>query len=352
MFSPLSSSHSMAIPTRMPDRVRRVGRRRLDELGRVLGRYLFEGTGPDQPPVWLVGDGRSGTTWVSLTVNFDERFRFLFEPCHPTQVQAFPDRRFPFYRSPDAEDPELDSFYRAVFHGGHQHPWTDKFNQRWWYRGRLVKDIYGHLFMGWIQRRFPDVRTILLIRNPFAVALSKSKLSKWDWATDITHLAAPGSLDEATRTLLTEWIQRVRSPIERGILAWSLLHRVPFDELMPGSVHVCFYEQMVTSFDTEARALLDFARGASERHSTHASLALQQRYEDVAPVGRTSGDDGSISKRLESWRSEISQDEVRRGREILEAFGLDHLYGDAPVPVGTSSPLVARIQAERTAPDV
>ncbi len=36
--------------------------------------------------LWLIGDGRSGTTWVSSLINFDSHYREMFEPFHPAMV--------------------------------------------------------------------------------------------------------------------------------------------------------------------------------------------------------------------------------------------------------------------------
>ena len=33
--------------------------------------------------IWLIGSGRSGTTWVSSIINYKNDFRELFEPFHP-----------------------------------------------------------------------------------------------------------------------------------------------------------------------------------------------------------------------------------------------------------------------------
>ena len=37
--------------------------------------------------IWLIGDGRSGTTWVSDLINHDKKYREMFEPFHPKIVR-------------------------------------------------------------------------------------------------------------------------------------------------------------------------------------------------------------------------------------------------------------------------
>src|SRR5688572_637852 len=38
--------------------------------------------------LWLIGDGRSGTTWAANLLNHRGRYRQLFEPFHPQMVSA------------------------------------------------------------------------------------------------------------------------------------------------------------------------------------------------------------------------------------------------------------------------
>ena len=45
--------------------------------------------GSYQDAIWLVGEARSGTTWVSDLINWDKRYREMFEPFHPTFSEKF-----------------------------------------------------------------------------------------------------------------------------------------------------------------------------------------------------------------------------------------------------------------------
>ena len=45
--------------------------------------------------VILVGDGRSGTTWIANIVNFRKDFTYLFEPFHPVNSEICKDFGIP-----------------------------------------------------------------------------------------------------------------------------------------------------------------------------------------------------------------------------------------------------------------
>ena len=36
--------------------------------------------------IWLIGDVRSGTTWVSNLINHENKYRTMFEPFHPNYI--------------------------------------------------------------------------------------------------------------------------------------------------------------------------------------------------------------------------------------------------------------------------
>ena len=54
--------------------------RNLKRIQRSVSRGDFSKT------IWLVGDGRSGTTWIANLLNADNSYREMFEPFHPQKV--------------------------------------------------------------------------------------------------------------------------------------------------------------------------------------------------------------------------------------------------------------------------
>ena len=115
--------------------------------------------------IWLIGDGRSGTTWVSDLINHDRKYRVMFEPFHPKQVR---DMNFIVphqYIRPFDSCEKLASIASDVFGGKFTHARVDSGNRSLLYDGLLIKDIFANLLCYWVVLRFSKVKPVLLLRN-------------------------------------------------------------------------------------------------------------------------------------------------------------------------------------------
>ena len=287
-------------------------------LNRLLGRY--------RPVIWLFGEGRSGTTWVASLINADGRAREMFEPVHPAWVPAFADLPFLPYRDPSADDPALEKRMAAVFSGQLSSFKIDLTNQRLFYRGLVVKDVCASLLAAWALQRFPAVRPVLLVRNPFAVAVSKLDRKTrrgYLWAESLTVLTGQPHLMadhlEPFRALLEE-IEAEDDFILRQVTFWAAIHYVIFRQFAPDRLHILFYEDL----DADPRAALEPLLGfiGAERTAPDDSR--------IAAPSFVSGA-GDIARRrragADAWRRGLTEAQVARGRAVLEAFGLGGLYG-------------------------
>ena len=87
----------------------------------------------------------------------------------------------------------------------------DAGNRRIFYKGLLIKDIFVNLFVYWAVQHFPGVKVVLLIRNPFSVALSKYKTRTWFWLADPIALLDQPDLYEDSLQPFEDLIRRVGS---------------------------------------------------------------------------------------------------------------------------------------------
>lgn len=278
--------------------------------------------------LWLIGDGRSGTTWVANLLNHRGRYRQLFEPFHPQMVGAASFLRPQLYVRPDRAEERLQAFASEVFSGRFAHPHVDSANRALIYRGLLIKDIFAHLFAYWASLRFPDVRTFLLIRNPFAVALSKRRRQGWFWLTEPMDLLAQPDLHEDFLGPFEDVIcetSRKRNFFLNQILIWAVINYVPLRQFRPERLHVAFYEDIYADPNRAIGAMLRFALPG--RDEPHGEL-------DSSIVNRPSWVSGASStirrgrSPVTSWKDELDKSEIDSGRQILERFGMAGLYGD------------------------
>ncbi len=282
--------------------------------------------------VWLIGDGRSGTTWVSDLINHDMRYRELFEPFHPKLVEQM-DCIVPhqYLRLHDSNE-TLRALASDIFCGKFIHPRVDATNQSFLYKGLLVKDIFANLFSYWAVSQFPDVKPVLLIRNPFSVALSKYKKRSWFWATEPLELLKQSDLYEDYLSPFEDVIKRVSSEknyILNQILIWSIINYVPLRQFSPGSIHICFYENIYKEPNQEISKILRFVRGAEER----SELELPKEVIDRA--SRVIGTESNLLSKtspVTGWRNELTPKQIDEGLEILKHFGFENLYDGNSMP--------------------
>jgi hypothetical protein len=290
-----------------------------------LGRY--------EAVVWLIGDGRSGTTWTADLIKHGTRFREMFEPFHPRFVESMSFLQPHQYLRPAATCERLERIASSVFSGRFTHPRVDSANRHYKYDGILVKDIFAHLFARWASLRFPDVRIILLLRNPFSVALSKYRKRDWFWATE--------PLDLLNQTdLLADYLHPFEDVIRktsregdyilRQLAIWSIIHYVPLRQFAPGQITVAFYEDILRDPDREmARisGLVNSSSGSARTHELSRSV--------INKPSRVTEPDTHFSSRpsaLSEWKNALSVKQIDAGFEILERFALDKLYGDDVAP--------------------
>lgn len=278
--------------------------------------------------IWLIGDGRSGTTWVSNLINHDQYYRDMFEPFHPEVIERMKFLEPHQYIRADGENAKLYAVSREVFDGKFWHPRVDSANEIGLYKGLLVKDIFANLFAKWVHENFSDIKIILLIRNPFAVSLSKYKKRSWKWLTDPRLLLNQSELYRdylQDFKDLIEFYAKHDDFITNQIVIWSILHYVPFKQFEQNQVLLSFYENIYSNPQMETDRIYDFL--GKPRKFLPDNI--------IHKPSIVSGKDSSIVKGfspINSWSNEIPKNTIQEGQEILKAFNLHQLYDENEVP--------------------
>lgn len=306
---------------------KRAARIPLASLNYYLGNY--------ENPIWVTGDGRSGTTWLLDLINWHGKYRVLFEPFHPQFVKALQGYEFFQYLRVEERDSDLEVFLRSVFSGKFKNVRSDTSQIRLFYEGLLVKDIFSNLMLPWVNHNLPSVKKVLVIRNPFASALSKQKKKGWTWMTDPKDFLKQKELYVDHLTPFEEIISTVGDDfIERQVLIWAIVHYVPFKYLSQKDICILFYEKL--AIDTEQQLKMLF-RFLTDKSSDDEIFLNGKILEKISKPSRTSGKaSGSNLMRgqdpVKSWLNELSTQQIDRGMEILHTFGLSDIYGTNALP--------------------
>lgn len=290
---------------------------------RVLGRVFLDRGSDYRDAVFLAGTGRGGTTWVSEIINHEGEYRYIFEPFYPARVGLVKSFRQKQYLRPEDQREELLEPARRVLSGRIRNGWTDRFNRRFVYDRRLVKDVRANLFLKWLHVNFPEVPLVLLLRHPCAVAASRARLG-WRGSLVETYLSQPELVEDFLEPFAGE-IRNIKTDFERYIFNWCIENYVPLRQFRRGEIHLAFYENFCETPRDEVERLFSFL-GKEFDETIFESLKRPSplsRRESAVTLGERS---------VESWTKHISEEQVEKAVEILGIFGLDGIYSRDLMP--------------------
>lgn len=301
-----------------------------DKLRQLRAKLFIDTNRESKNSILLVGDGRSGTTWVSDVMNYNNEFRYMFEPFHPHFVERSNGFR-PFqYLRPNNEEPYFLDTARMVLTGKLRCARVDQFNCAFLFRKRLIKDIFAHLFLKWINVNFPDVKIILVLRHPCAVAVSKQKLAHWLWMKDPKEFLSQKELVEDFLFPFIDDISAEEGFFEKQILIWSIIHYVLFKQFREGQVHLAFYENFCVRPEKEIRRLFSFIGKPLE--TPILDKKILRKIKQPSSLCRKDSAIISGGSLIDGWRKDVTGQQMNRAVQILRRFQLDTVYSFESMP--------------------
>jgi hypothetical protein len=292
-------------------------------LSAAMGRFNH--------PVWIIGAGRSGTTWLSDLLRASQPYRFLFEPFHSShnpKAHFLPAHQ---YLRPGDAYPLFDELADSIFDGKTYIPRYDHANKFKLFHGMLAKDITANMVSFAVYEKKPEIDLILLIRNPFAVALSRQKKMEWNWFNEpILFLKQQYLFDDYLMPFddLIRDVSKIGDYFLNQILIWSIIHYVPLQQFSNHQMQVVFYEDLLLNTDDELQRLKASLRNKGSSH--HNVLEESIKFQPSRTTNLSS--DEIRDKSPEDWMSEIDEKRLAHGRFILKQFGLQFLYDESGFP--------------------
>lgn len=273
--------------------------------------------------IWLIGDGRSGTTWISALLNSSGMRREIFEPLHPDYVEYQAKYKGYHYLGFQDECPELKAFYQRVFSGDFRSFWADRGGLRFRYKGVVVKDIFASLLAESIIPQFPNVKPIWLVRHPFAVADSKVKTAKkgYKWNLDLNvFLEQPRLIDR----FLSPYSKMVRninysdSDFLKYVVTWCIINFLPLHGNLQREVPIVFFERIVSG----------------ETDQIEAISGTQIDWQKFYTPSKLASDDfrGPRIKSVEELCHGLNKSEIEDANFVLDQFNLSSIYAEPAKP--------------------
>ena len=167
----------------------------------------------------IAGVGRSGTTLLAELINYDNSYRFMFEPFHSVKVNEIKNFNCRLYISPSYNNKSLQKKYYKILSGDLRNSWVDQYNKKLFCNKRIIKEIRINQSLKWVKLNFPEIPIIYIVRHPCAVTLSKLRLN-WN-----DHLFEYISQVELVNDHLKPYIHIINSAktaYEKHLIMWCI----------------------------------------------------------------------------------------------------------------------------------
>ncbi|WP_319525637.1 hypothetical protein [uncultured Desulfosarcina sp.] len=199
---------------------------KIDTIQKIISkRIVFDKNIGIEDTVFLASMGRSRSTFISNVINYDNRFRVLFEPFRYDVVDKAKAFVYPFYLRPNNSNSYYFSSAQKIITGKIHSKWINKENNRIFPKARLIKDIRENFFLKWIQNNFHGLKIVLLLRHPCAVVSSWINSGFGDGRCRRDRLLANHSfVSDMDEVLIKEYI-KVKTDFERLIFLVFFLPR-------------------------------------------------------------------------------------------------------------------------------
>lgn len=289
-----------------------------------LRSYLNIDSKNHRQTVFLAGTGRSGTTWVEEIINSRNNFRIMFEPFHSKRVDLFQNWNYRQYIRCDDRKNKFLKPAKMILSGQIEHDWIDIVKQKNSSSEKLlIKDIRAQLFLKWIKCNFQEIPIILLLRHPCAVANSKLKL---DWGSHLDDFLLQEELMSDYLSPFKDEIKSVESMFEKHVFMWCIENYIPLKQFNKGEILVIFYENLCVDPQNEIKKLFSFIG------EDYPSDILENI---IKPSALSRNESAIISGKslLDSWREDISENQIKRAVEICSIFGLQQIYNENSIPL-------------------
>jgi hypothetical protein len=289
---------------------------------KIYSKFYFNIDHDYRNTIFLASTGRSGSTWVSNIINYQNKYRYMFEPFHSKYVEICKDFNYRQYLRPDNKEDKYLIPAQQIISGRIRNKWIDRFNKKLISRRRLVKDIRANLLLKWLKTLYKDMKIILLIRHPLAVVNSRMKLG---WGSNIKFFLEQANLIEDYLEPYMKEIKKTQSVFEDQIYSWCIENYVPLQQFESKELHVTFYEDFILKPEETIKSLFNFL-------SINYKDRILNKLHIPSPEVREESAILTGDNLVENWKKYFDKEQILKSTEILSLFNLDNLYSENSIP--------------------
>jgi len=270
----------------------------------------------------VAGVGRSGTTLLAETINYDNKFRLMFEPFNKYKVKALSEMNYRLYIPHLNNNIKLKEKYYKILSGDIRNKWVDQYNKKYFCVKRIIKEIRINQSLKWIKINFPEIPIVYIVRHPCAVTLSKLRL-KWD-----NHLNEYMSQEDLLNDHLKPYIDIINSAetsYEKHFMMWCIENSIVLNSFKKEEIFIIFYEYLITDPVKSIKKLYK-----------HLNLNFNNKIIDTLSKPSLQANPQSAISRakniINDWTNYVDDKQKQYTRNILNEYNLDQLYTLDPIP--------------------
>ena len=120
-------------------------------------------------------------------------------------------------------------------------------------------------------------------------------------------------------------IENAETEFEKHVFFWCMQYYVPLRQFKHKEVHLCFYENFCENPHDEVERLFGFL----------GKKAYEDVFSDLSVPSSVSRKDSAIVKGtnlIDSWRKQVTAQDLEKALDILKLFDLDIIYSGDSMP--------------------
>lgn len=285
--------------------------------------------------VLLAGIARSGTTWISNILNYDNRYRSLFEPFHPQHgIELRKQVKNGMYLRPDTENEALKQGFIDLLSGNMINDYVDQDNKGDYGERILVKSIRVNTMLPWLHANLPELPIVYITRHPASVITSHLRLGWSASKRNVERMLSQPELLEDYLAPYADLMKTAENDFDNLLYFWCANNYMMRRHFQNNEIYTVYYETLKRQPIDEARKIFAFLG--------------QPLHEDALAkiVEKPSRTTWRKASEKHHWTEIITLEQQAKLWKTLEVFGLDDIYNEANAPRIQKPSFVYRVKSK------